>query len=161
MSGHLNPAHIELEPIALANYLHASLKADERRQSEVVLHVSAARIEILAFQPSRFHTAKLEISDFEQILLAEIEDVDDPSGEFWEEVGGRVANTMKQAMRFLQKKQDFPPFSLIYVATNSLRARNLMSLLNRHFFTGSACSVGSYSRCADSPLLRGGIHHRR
>ena len=83
----MNPAHIELEPIALANYLHASLKADERRQSEVVLHVSADRIEIIAFQPSRFHTIKLEISDFEQILLAEIEGVDDPSGEFWEEVG--------------------------------------------------------------------------
>ena len=83
----MNPAHIELEPIALANYLHASLKADERWQSEVVLHVSADRIEIIAFQPSRFHTIKLEISDFEQILLAEIEGVDDPSGEFWEEVG--------------------------------------------------------------------------
>ena len=84
MSGHLNPAHIELEPITLANHLHASLKADERRQSKVVLHVWADRIEIIAFQPSRFHTVKLEISDFEQILLAEIEDVDDPSSEFWE-----------------------------------------------------------------------------
>ena len=85
------------------------------------------------FKPSRFHTVKLEISDFEQILLAEIEDVDDPSGEFWEEVGGRVANNLKQAMMFLQEKPDFPPFSLIHVATNSLRARNFMSLLNRHF----------------------------
>ena len=82
MSGHLNPAYIELKPIALANYLHASLTADERRQSEAIVHVSADRIEIIAFQPSRFHTVKLEISDFEQTLLAEIEDVDDPSGEF-------------------------------------------------------------------------------
>ena len=101
LSAHLNPAYIELEPIALANYLHASLPADERRQSQAILHVSADRIEIVAFQPSRFHTVKLEISDFDQILLAEIEDVDDPSGEFWEEVGGRVANTLKQAMMFL------------------------------------------------------------
>ena len=129
----MNPAYIELEPIALANYLHASLRADERWQSEAILHVSADRIEIIAFQPSRFHTIKLEISDFEQILLAEIEGVDDPSGEFWEEVGGRVANTLKQAMMFLTEKQGFPPFSLIHVATNSLQARNSMSLLNRHF----------------------------
>ena len=133
LSAHLNPAYIELEPIALANYLHASLPADERRQSQAILHVSADRIEIVAFQPSRFHTVTLEIIDFDQILLAEIEDVDDPSGEFWEEVGGRVANTLKQAMMFLQEEQDFPPFSLIHVATDSLRARNFMSLLNRHF----------------------------
>ena len=103
----MNPAYIELEPIALANYLHASLRADERWQSEAILHVSADRIEIIAFQPSRFHTVKLEISNFEQILLAEIEGVDDPSGEFWEEVEGRVANTLKQAMMFLKENQDF------------------------------------------------------
>ena len=83
----MNPAYIELEPIALANCLHASLTADERQQSKAILHVSADRIEIIAFQPSRFHTIKLEINDFEQILLAEIEGVDDPPGEFWEEVG--------------------------------------------------------------------------
>ena len=81
-AGHLNPAYIELELIASANYLHASYTADERRQKKAILHLSADRIEIIAFQPSQFHTVKLEISDFEQILLAEIEDVDDPSGEF-------------------------------------------------------------------------------
>ena len=36
-------------------------------------------------------------------------------------------------MMFFQENPDFPPFSLIHVATNSLRARNFMSLLNRHF----------------------------
>ena len=107
MSGYLNPANIELEPIAHANYLNASVTADERRQSEAILHVSANGIEIIAFRPSRFHTVKLEISDFEQIRLAEIEGVDDHSGEFWEEVGGRVANTLKQAMMFLKEKTGF------------------------------------------------------
>ena len=36
-------------------------------------------------------------------------------------------------MMFLTEKQGFPPFSLIHFATNSLQARNFMSLLNRHF----------------------------
>lgn len=133
LSAHLNPTYIELEPIALANYLYASLPPDERKQSQVILHASADRIEIVAFQPFRFHAMKLEISDFDQILLAEIEDVDDPVGDFWDEVGGRISNTLKQAILFLQEEQDFPPFSIIHVATDSLRARNFMKLLDQHF----------------------------
>jgi Tfp pilus assembly PilM family ATPase len=132
LSAHLNPVHIELEQVALANYLYASLPPDERRQSQAILYASVDRIEIIAFQPTRFHTIKLEISDFDQILLAEIEDVDQPTGDFWDEVGGRVANTLKQAILFLQEEQDFAPFSLIHVATDSLRARNFMTLLDQH-----------------------------
>jgi len=119
--------------VALANYLYASLPADERRQSQAILHVCDDRAEIIAFQPSRFHTIKLEISDFDQILLAQIEDIDDPTGEFWEEVGGSIANTLKQAILFLQEEQDFPPFSIIHVAFDSLRAENFMRLVDRHF----------------------------
>ena len=133
LSAHLNPVYLELETVALANYLYASLPADERRQSQAILHVCDDRAEIIAFQPSRFHTIKLEISDFDQILLAQIEDIDDPTGEFWEEVGGRIANTLKQAILFLQEEQDFPPFSIIHVAVDSLRAENFMRLVDRHF----------------------------
>ncbi len=133
LGAHLNPAFIELEPVSLANYLYASLPADERRQSQAILHISDDRMEIIAFQPTRFHTVKLEISEFDQVLLSEIEDVERPTGDFWDEVGGRVANTLKQAVLFLQEEQDFPPFSVGYVAVDALRAQNLMWLLDKHF----------------------------
>ena len=32
----------------------------------------------------------------------------DTVGEFWDEVGGRVGNTLRQAVLFLQEEQDFP-----------------------------------------------------
>jgi len=133
LGAHLNPTYLELEPVALANYLYTSLPPDERRQSQAILHISNDRIEIIAFQPTRFNTVKLEISEFDQVLLNEIEDIDSPSGDFWDEIGGRVANTLKQAVLFLQEEQDFPPFSVIYVAIDSLRAQNLMWLLDKHF----------------------------
>ena len=37
------------------------------------------------------------------------------------EVGGRVANTFKQAVLFLQEEQDFPTFPVIHVVIDALR----------------------------------------
>lgn len=133
LAAHLNPVHIDLEPVALTNFLYASLSREEKRQSQAILHITQNRIEVIAFQPSKFHTVKLEISEFDHVLLTEVEDIEDPTGEFWDEVGARTGNTLKQAILFLQEEQDFPPFSVIHVAVDALRARNLMTLLDRGF----------------------------
>jgi Tfp pilus assembly protein PilN len=133
LAAHLNPVYIELEPVALANFLYASLSREEKRQSQAILHITQNRIEVIAFQPSKFQTVKLEISEFDHVLLTEIEDIEDPTGEFWDEVGARTGNTLKQAILFLQEEQDFPPFSVIHVAVDALRARNIMTLLDRGF----------------------------
>ena len=133
LAAHLNPVHIDLEPVALANFLYASLSREEKRQSQAILHITQNRIEVIAFQYNKFHTVKLEISEFDHVLLTEVEDIEDPTGEFWDEVGARTGNTLKQAILFLQEEQDFPPFSVIHVAVDALRDRNLMTLLDRGF----------------------------
>ena len=66
-------------------------------------------------------------------MLKDIEAVDDPTGDFWDEVGGRLANTMKQAVLFLQEELDFAPFSIIYIAVDSPAAQNVIKLLDKHF----------------------------
>ncbi len=133
LTAHLNPVYMELEQVALANYLYSALPPDERSQPQAILHVSGERMELIAFQAQRFHVVKLEISEFDQVLLSEIEDVQDTTGDFWDEVGGRVANTLKQAVLFLQEEQDFPPFSTVHVVIDALRAQNFMTLVDRHF----------------------------
>jgi hypothetical protein len=132
LGAHLNPVYIDLEPIALANYLYANLPRDERRQSQAILHITADYAEIIAFHHTRFHTIKIEITEFDLVLLSEIEDVTDPSGAFWDEVGVRVGNALKQTLLFLQEEQDFLPFSVVYVAIENSRTQSLMLLLNRH-----------------------------
>ncbi len=133
LGAHLNPTYLDLEPVAMVNYLYASLPRDERRQSQAILHIAAGQAELIAFQTNRFHTIKLEISAFDHVLLAEVEDVDSPTGGFWDEVGGRIANALKQAVLFLQEEQDFSPFSVIYLSVDAPRAKNLNNLLNQHF----------------------------
>lgn len=133
LTAHLNPVYLELEPVALANHLYSSLPAEDRAQAQAVLHVSGDRMELVAFQAQRFDVVKLEISEFDQVLLSEIEDVPDTTGEFWDEVGGRVANTLKQAVLYLQEEQDFPTFPVIHVVVDALRGQNFMTLMDRHF----------------------------
>ena len=133
LNAHLNPVYLELEPVALANQLYSALPAEDRAQAQAILHVSGDRMELIAFQAQRFHVVKLEISEFDQVLLSEIEDVQDTTGEFWDEVGGRVANTLKQAVLFLQEEQDFPTFPVIHVVIDALRGQNFMTLIDRHF----------------------------
>ena len=133
LAAHLNPVFLDVETIALANYRYATLPRDEKRQSQAVLHVSDNRLELIAFQPTRYHSIRLEVSEFDLILLKDIETVDDPTGDFWDEVGGRLANTMKQAVLFLQEELDFAPFSIIYIAVDSPQADNLVRLFDKHF----------------------------
>jgi type II secretory pathway pseudopilin PulG len=133
LDAQLNPVYLDLEPVALANYLYASLPHEERRQSQAIPHISVGQAEIIAFQHNRFQRIKLEISAFDQVLLADIEDVDSPEGGFWDEVGGRVGNALKQGILFLQEEQDFSPFSVIHLAVDAPRAGQLMRLLNEHF----------------------------
>ena len=132
LGAHLNPVYIDLEPVALANYLYANLPRDERRQSQAILHITPTYAEIIAFHHNRFHSLKIEINEFDLVLLSEIEDVTDPSGNFWDEVGIRVGNALKQTILFLQEEQDFQPFSVIHVVIDNSRTANLMTLLNRH-----------------------------
>ena len=133
LAAHLNPVFLDVETISLANYRFATLPRDEKRQSQAVLHVADNRLEIIAFQQTRFHSIRLEVSEFDLILLKDIETVDDPTGDFWDEIGGRLANTMKQAVLFLQEELDFAPFSIIYIAVDSPQADNLVKLFDKHF----------------------------
>ena len=112
LNAHLNPVFLELESVALANYLYASISPEERQQSQPIMHVSGDRIELIAFAAQRFHVLKLEISEFDQVLLSEIEDVSDTTGEFWDEVGGRIANTMKQAVMLLHEELSSSQFKI-------------------------------------------------
>ena len=133
LGARLNPVHLELEPVALTNYVYASLPPEERTKAQAILNVTNDRMELIAFLPQRFHVVKMEVTEFDQVLLAEIEDVQDTVGEFWDEVGGRVGNTLRQAVLFLQEEQDFPEFSTIHLVVDALRAQNFVTLMTRHF----------------------------
>jgi Tfp pilus assembly protein PilN/Tfp pilus assembly PilM family ATPase len=133
LGARLNPVHLELEPVALANYVYSALPPEDRTKAQAILNVTHDRMELIAFLPQRFHVVKMNVTEFDQVLLAEIENVQDTVGEFWDEVGGRVGNMLKQAVLFLQEEQDFPEFPCVHLVVDALRAQNYLTLMTRHF----------------------------
>lgn len=133
LAAHLNPVYLDIESVALANYRYATLPRDEKTQSQAILHISQSRMELVAFENNRLQTVKIEINEFDQILLSEIEAIDAPTGAFWDTVGERLATALKQAVLHLQAEHDFSTFSVIYIACDSFVADNLLTLFDKHF----------------------------
>ena len=132
LSARLNPVHLELEPVALANYLHASLPVEERGTAQAILNVANDHMELIAFLPQRFHVVKLEVTEFDQFFLPRSRTYRTRSANSGTR-SAAVSATPAKAVLFLQEEQDFPEFSSIHVVVDALRAQNFITLMNRHF----------------------------
>ena len=132
LASHLNPVYVDPEPLSLANLRHATLPFDEQRQNQVVVQLTNHDSQCVAFDANKIHSVKLEISEFDLVLLEQAEEAGELEGEFWDEVAGRVANIIKQAILYLQEEQDFQPFSMIYLVSDYSRCKNIIPILDKH-----------------------------
>ncbi len=133
LAAHLNPVYLEPEPLAIANLRHATLPLDEQRQNQVVVQITNHVSQCVAFDRNKIHSVKLEISEFDLVLLEQAEEAGELEGEFWDEVAGRVANIIKQAVLYLQEEQDFQPFTMVYLVSDYSRCNNIVPILDKHF----------------------------
>ena len=132
LASHLNPVFVESDSLSLVNLRHATLPLDEQRQGQVVVQLSYNTCQIIAFERDKVHQLKLEISEFDLVLLDQAEEAGSLEGEFWDEVGGRVTNVIKQSLLYLQEEQDFQPFSIVYLVSEYSRCKNIIQLLDKH-----------------------------
>ena len=96
LASHLNPVFIEPEALSLVNLRYTTLPLDEQRQNQVIVQISNDTCQCIAFEKEKVHSIKLEISEFDLVLLEQAEEAGELDGEFWDEVAGRVANVIKQ-----------------------------------------------------------------
>ena len=132
LASHLNPVFVEADSLSLVNLRHATLPIDEQRQGQVIVQLSYNTCQIIAFERDKVHQLKLEISEFDLVLLDQAEEAGLLEGEFWDEVGGRVTNVIKQSLLYLQEEQDFQPFSVVYLVSEYSRCKNIIQLLDKH-----------------------------
>lgn len=132
LAAHLNPVFLDPEALALVNLRHATLPLDEQRQNQVVVQITSHDSQCVAFDRTKVHSVKLEISEFDLVLLEQAEEAGVLEGEFWDEVAGRVANIIKQALLYLQEEQDFQPFSMVYLVSDYSRCKNIIPILDKH-----------------------------
>jgi Tfp pilus assembly PilM family ATPase len=126
LAGHFNPVFLENELLALANLRLATLAPPEQRNAQLILHLHPKGCACIAIEGTRLQVVKLEISDFDLILIEQAEEAADLGGEFWQDIVGRLANTVKQAILYLQEEHDFQPFATLNVTSELPRCQNII-----------------------------------
>jgi len=131
LAAHLNPVFLESEALSLINLNYSTLPTEDQRQSQVMVQLDRQHCQCIAFERNRVHRLRLEISEFDLVLLEQAEETGPVEGEFWDEVTGRVAHVIRQAILYLQEEQDFQPPAKVYLVSEYPRCRHILPLLEK------------------------------
>jgi len=133
LSAQLYPILIVPETQAIYNHLFGQLERLEKEAFFGILHLASGRSQLMVAGPERLVHAKLNISELDEVLLEDIEEIDGVDGPFWVEVGARLGNALKQAFLYLKEEERIPPIRNIYVVSESSKVANTTLLLSRNF----------------------------
>jgi len=139
LAAHFNPVFIESDVFSLANLRFITLPVEDQRQGQIIIQLDRNFCQCVAFTSDRMHRIKLEISEFDLVLLDQAGNTTSLEGEFWEEVAGRVANIIRQAILYLKEEQDFEPPSKVYLVSEYDRSRSILPLLGKKLDLVSLC----------------------
>lgn len=126
----LLPVFVENEVFSLINGIYTRLDAEKRYEPTLVLHICPGANMVVGFESNRVVMQKIPISDFDEALLLEIEDIEQIDGEFWEEVSIRIREQIKQAIFFLQEEREFPNVSRLHLVSEHKNIENMNALLH-------------------------------
>lgn len=130
LAAHLNPVFLENEWLALANLRKATLPPIEQHNAHLIFQLNHQGCTCIAFEAKRVQSVKIEISDFDLILIEQAEEATELDGQFWDDVIGRLANAIKQAVLYLQEEHDFSPFAQLHLISEFPRCQNIITLLD-------------------------------
>ena len=129
LDANLLPVVLENEVFSLINGIYAQMTTDDRFRPFVIIHLCPGNNLLVAHNRGRVLTHSINISDFDEALLAELQGVDDMAGDFWEEVAIRVSEQVKQAISFLVETYEFPKPDKAFLVSEYKEIDNFMALL--------------------------------
>lgn len=131
----LMPVFVENEAFSLINGIYTRLDIEKLANPVQVLHLCPGSNMIIGFERNKIVMQKVDISEFDEALLLELEDIDQVDGPFWEEVGIRIGEQVKQAVSFLAEEKDFPKTSKLHLVSEHKNIQNMTDLLRDHIGT--------------------------
>ncbi len=129
LDANLLPVILENEVFSLINGIYAQMTTDDRFKPFLIIHLCPGNNLIVAHNRGRVMTHKINISDFDEALLSELQGVDDMAGDFWEEVAIRVSEQVKQAIAYVVETYDFPAPDKAYLVSEYKEIENFSALL--------------------------------
>lgn len=129
LDANLLPVMLENEVFSLINGIYAQMTTDDRFKPFLIIHLCPGNNLVVAHNRGRVMTHKINISDFDEALLAELQGVDEMAGDFWEEVAIRVSEQVKQAIAYVVETFDFPAPDKAYLVSEYKEIENFSALL--------------------------------
>ena len=130
----LNPVIIDSEPMALINSLSYRLSRSEIRASTALVFFTPSGGRVIALSQKQVGYASFDINDLDNVLLQQLGSVE-PTGDFWAEVGSRLASSISQACDYLVQSERLLPFARMLVFSTYADAQKTSSLLSHYVQT--------------------------
>lgn len=129
LDANLLPVYLENELFSLVNGIYARLSVDDVFKPFGVVYLCPGNNFLVAYMRGKLVIHKIQISDFDEALLKEMEGVDDVSGDFWEEVAIRLSEAVKQSLSFIVESYEFPKLDKLYLVSEYKVIENVTALL--------------------------------
>lgn len=129
LDANLLPVYLENELFSLVNGIYARLSVDDVFKPFGVVYLCPGNNFLIAYMRGKLVIHKIQISDFDEALLKELEAVDEVSGDFWEEVAIRISEAVKQSLSFIVESHDFPKLDKLYLVSEYKVIENVNALL--------------------------------
>ena len=127
----LNPIIIDINPASQINALYASLGKEGFDSPVAIFNYSKDNSYLTIASNKGLNISDINIVEADQVLLDTIEDIEDVTTEFWDEIFDRLASQIKQGLVEFETQHECEPISLIHVVTDKSKTKNLFTGLEK------------------------------
>ena len=121
----LNPVIIDINPASQINALFSSLGKEGFESPVALFNYSKDNSYLTVASNKGLTITDINIVEADQVLLDTIEEVEDVTTEFWDEIFERLASQIKQGLIEFETQYECDPISLIHVVTDKSQTKNL------------------------------------
>ena len=121
----LNPVILDIGPMTQINAIAAAIGKENFDTPVAIFNYTKSSSYLTVASNSGFSITDINIVEADQVLLDTIEEIDDVTSEFWDEIFERLASQIKQGLIEFETKYECDPISLITVATDKTKTNNL------------------------------------
>ena len=121
----LNPVIIDINPTSQINALFSSLGKEGFESPVALFNYSKDNSYLTVASNKGLAITDINIVEADQVLLDTIEEVEDVTTEFWDEIFERLASQIKQGLIEFETQYECDPISLIHVVTDKSQTKNL------------------------------------
>ena len=127
----LNPVIVDMNPSSQMNAMLAALGKESFDTPVAIFNYLKDANHLIIASKKGFSVVDININEADQVLLDTIEEIEDVTTEFWDEIFERLSSQIKQGLIEFETQQEEEPISLINIVTDKVNTKNLFTGLEK------------------------------